>query len=121
MKLNYTKFDYMKMNNDLNVNNAKYEIVDAIQYEVIDRMYQTAEAIGNMNISLDNHATVRERDQKDIMDKINESLKQEEEYRTRNVCKQQDGDCFDMALKDSKRFLESQGHVLKKTMDFKRK
>ncbi|MCI8778546.1 MAG: hypothetical protein HFI87_05295 [Bacilli bacterium] len=55
------------------------------------------------------------------MNQLNESLKKEAEYRTRGVSDKQEGDCFDMALKGSKNFLESQGHILKKTFDLKRK
>lgn len=121
MKLDSINFNYKKMHKAPTINDAKSEIVSAIENEVVDRMYKTVEAIGNMDISSGNHATVRERDEKDIMDKINESLKKEEEYRTRGVCAKQDGDCFDMALKGSKAFLESQGHTLKKTFDLNRK
>lgn len=121
MKLDSINFNYNKMHKAATANDTKDEIVSAIENEVVDRMYKTVEAIGNMDISSGNHATVRERDEKDIMDKINESLKKEEEYRTMGVCAKQEGDCFDMALKGSKTFLESQGHILKKTFDLKGK
>lgn len=121
MKLDYIKFNYMKMHKVATANGVKVEIVSAIENEVVDRMYKTVEAIGNMDISSSSHATVRDCDEKEIMNQIDESLKKDEEYRTRGVCSKQGGDCFDMALKGSKAFLESQGHTLKKTFDLKRK
>lgn len=121
MKLDSINFNYKKMRIAAMAKDAKDEIVSAIENEVVDRMYKIVEAIGNMDIPLSSHATVRERDEKEIINQIGESLKKEEEYRTRGVFEKQDGDCFDMALKGSKAFLESHGHTLKKTFDLKRK
>ncbi len=115
MKLNYAKFDYMKMREYLTRAAAKNEIAEVIGNEVIGKMSPMAETIGNMNIPLSIHATVRERDENEIMNITNEFLKHENERRTNGDCEQQEGSCFDMALKGSKRFLEAKGYTLKKT------
>ncbi|MCI8778545.1 MAG: hypothetical protein HFI87_05290 [Bacilli bacterium] len=59
MKLDSINFNYNKMHKAATANDTKDEIVSAIENEVVDRMYKTVEAIGNMDISSSSHAMVR--------------------------------------------------------------
>lgn len=66
------------------------------------------------------HATVKERDEKEVMDIISDVLRKEEQERTEDI-QQQDGDCFETALNGSRIFLETKNKVLNKVMTPSRK
>lgn len=100
---------YMKINSSTTSNEIDAKIVEGM------------DSMSSKDIVWSSHATIKDRDESEVMNVINASLKREAEYRTKGEARQQEGSCFDMALKGSKIFLEAQGHVFKKTLDPKRK